>query len=348
MLNSKQSTQPCFQSIGVPGWRPKRSCGPPKRDGSVFDGTAYGNDKNKPLAGKVKYTNGTGPGYAFPKDIPRGLVKITTDEGTEYVLLATVPPGSIPCSSGGSGTDTGTGSSAAVPGTTSDSESDDDGDSGSDDDGDSGGDGEGGDGGDPGSEAEDGGGTVGDAVVLATGKGKGRRNGPRNEFVPLVQPRPGQSEKSDKATISANLLEQAGIESTRPKGFKDVRGLTYLQMEDTILDFKRAGEFPYVTFEKLVTDDPRLNGIQEGAEGTTLTSSKFGRGRVVSSRRQEPQQPQKSKRGKKTVEVANKTQTVAKSNRVFTIRYGKSSGTENTKPCPCFAETSSHLYTSFR
>lgn len=305
--------------------------------------TEYVLPKNVPPA-LVKITTETGTEYVLRGNVPPALVEIITETGTEYVLSENVPRGSTPCSSGGSssgGSSSGgsgsTGSSAAVPGTTSDGGNPllEDGE------GDSESDGEGDDGGDSGCEAEDGGGAVGDAVVLATGKGKGRRNGPEHEFAPHVQPRLGQFEIRDPALISANLLEQAEITSKIRKIKMDVRGLTYLQMEDAILEFERTDgrKFPYTTFEKLVTANPELNGIQEGAEGTTLTSLKFGKGRVVSSRRQEPRPPQKprkgkggkkGKKGKKIAEVANKTQTVLKGNRVFTIRYGNNSGTDSS------------------
>lgn len=117
----------------------------------------------------------------------------------------------------------------------------------------------------------------------AKGKGKPVRRGGRvSAFHPLVQPRPGFKE-SDESTIAECLAMAEAKKKKMAVRFTDTRGLTLLQIQVGLEKFVDDRVLPVETFLKLVADDPILDGIKEGSSGTTLTSPKFGKGRVDTS-----------------------------------------------------------------
>lgn len=160
--------------------------------------------------------------------------------------------------------------------------------------------GSGGSGGSGSGSGSDGGGSSGSsnaAEKSSASKNKTKRSVVGGQFAPLVQPRP-VSEEGDKALAAESLAEAAKLEEAIPSCTKDVRGLTLNDAEIAIEEFSLSGTLPKETLLKMVTDDPRLDGIAAGKDGTKIESPKKGKGTVLASK-------------------------VVAGHRVFTIKWGR-------------------------
>lgn len=154
--------------------------------------------------------------------------------------------------------------------------------------------------GNSGGSGSDGGGSSGinnAAEKSSAAKNKTKRSVVGGQFAPLAQPRPASEEK-DGALAADSLAEAAKLEEAIPTCKKDVRGLTLNDAEIAIEEFSLSGTLPKETLLKMVTDDPRLDGIAAGKDGTEIESPKKGKGTVLASK-------------------------VVKGHRVFTIKWGR-------------------------